>query len=201
MDLSGVDEAQQLGEGHEHDFETFVFVGRGEAGGETFGEVDLHPLGEEAGAGIVAGKLGPLSSAEASFFGELAFGSSEAIFAGVDFAGGDFIEELRGGVAVLALEDDERVTLTGVVDGEDDDGASVPDDVADDGAAVGLANVFLLDAEQRALVGGGAGDDGCGLTRTDGEVAFDDFDVGGRGRGILLRFLCGHAAFLQLSLR
>ena len=196
MDLSGVDEAEQLGKGHEHDFEALVFVGRGQAGSESFGEEDLHPLREEAGAGVVADELRPLSGAEAGLFGQLAFGGGEAIFVGIDFAGGDFVEELPGGVAVLAFEDDEGVTLACVVYGEDDDRASVPDDVADDGSAVGLADVLLLDAEERASVGGGAGDDGRGLAWAEGELAFDDLDVGGRGGRILLRFSGGHAGAL-----
>ena len=197
MDLAFVDEAQQLGEGHEHDFEALVLVRRSGAGSESFREEDLHPLGKEAGAGVVAGELRPVLCAEAGLFGELTPGGDEAVFAGVDFAGGNFVEELRGGVAVLALEDDERVFLLRVVDGEDDDGASVTDDVADDGATVGFADVFLLDAEERALVGSGAGDDGRGLAGADGELAFDDLDVGGGGGGIFLRFLSGHSRALS----
>ncbi len=73
------------------------------------GEVDLHPFAEEAGAGEVFGEEGPAFGAVAGLFDHLALGGGEGGFAGLDAAGGELDEELAGGVAVLALEDDVGV--------------------------------------------------------------------------------------------
>ena len=73
------------------------------------GEVDLHPFAEEAGAGEVFGEEGPAFGAVAGLFDHLALGGGEGGFAGLDAAGGEFEEELAGGVAVLADEDDVGV--------------------------------------------------------------------------------------------
>ena len=130
--------------------------GCGGAGGDVFGEVDLHPLAEEAGAGVVAGEEGPLAGAEAGLFDHLALGGGEGSLAGLDASGGEFEEVLAGGVAVLADEDDVGVAwleFAGGIDGEDDDGAVVVDDVAGDDGAVGLFHFVGGDVEDFALVG------------------------------------------------
>ena len=44
-------------------------------------------------------------------FEELALSAGEGIFAGIEAAGGDLVEILRSGVAILALEKDERIAL------------------------------------------------------------------------------------------
>ena len=113
------------------EFDLFVFFGLGEAFADVFCEEDLHVFGEEAGAGVVADEAGPFAGAEAGLFDKLALGGGEWGFAGLDAAGGEFEEELAGGVAVLALDEDGGVACgLGGVNGEDDDGAVVLNDVA-----------------------------------------------------------------------
>jgi hypothetical protein len=73
---------------------------------------------------------------------------------------------LSGGVAILALHDDERVALAfGIVDGEDDDRAVVADDVAGGLDSVGLDDVVAEDLEERALILKGGREDFGGLGR------------------------------------
>ena len=55
VDFTFIDQSHELAERKEHNFEALVFVEAGWAGCEVFGQEDLHPLGEEAGAGVVAG--------------------------------------------------------------------------------------------------------------------------------------------------
>ena len=43
-----------FGERHAEDFDLLVEFGGGDAGADVAGEVDLHPLAEEAGAGEVS---------------------------------------------------------------------------------------------------------------------------------------------------
>ncbi len=81
----------------------------GVAGDEAFGQEDLHGFTEEAGAGVVLDEGLPLFGAVAGFFFEFALGSGEGIFAGFELARGQFPEELIGGVAVLALDDDPGI--------------------------------------------------------------------------------------------
>ncbi len=136
------------------DFDVLVGFGSGGAFADVAGEVDLHPLAEEARAGEVFCEEGPAFGAVAGLFDHLAFGGGERSFAGFDAAGGEFDEDLAGGVSVLALEDD--VGIFGVlrfVDGEDDDGAVVADDVADVDVAAGLLDFVREDGEDFALVG------------------------------------------------
>ena len=81
-------------------------------------------------------------------------------FAGFDAAGGKFDEELAGGVAVLALEDDVGVGgIAGFVDGEDDDGTVVTNDVADVDVAAGLFDLVGEDGEDFTFVGEFGGDE------------------------------------------
>lgn len=117
------------------------------------GEVDLHPLAEEAGAGEVFGEKGPLFSAVASLFDHFALGGGEGGFAGFYAAGGEFEEELAGGVAILALEDDFGVGgIFGLVNGEDDDGTVVADDVAGIDTAAGFFYGIGEDGEDFAFI-------------------------------------------------
>lgn len=187
VDFSLVDETQEFGERDEHDFEALVLVEAGYAGRETFSEENLHPLGKETGTGVVAGELRPLFCAEAGLFGELSFGGGETVFVGVDFAGRDFVEELSCRVAILTLEDDERVSFLCIVDGENDHGASVTDDVAEDGSAFRLVDLFLVDTKERALIGGLAGDNGSGPAGADFQFSLDDVDGFGLLQGLLWR--------------
>ena len=160
VDFAGVDHLHDLGERHTDDFDLLVEFGGGEAGAEVAGEVDLHPLAEEAGAGEVAEEHGPLFGAVAGLFDELALGGGEGWFAGVAGAGWEFDEVLAGGVAILALEDDVGVgEVGGFVDGEHDDGAVVADDVLDVAVAVGLLERVGEDVEDAALEGELGGDE------------------------------------------
>jgi len=150
-----VDEAKDLGERGHVDLDFFVVFGSGFAQGEVFGEEDVHGFGEEAGAGEVLDVLGPLFGAVAGFFDELAFGGRDELFAGLDAAGGELEKELAGGVAILADEQDVGVFGVGFgVDGEDDDGAVVADDVAGGADAAGLGDIVCGDPEDAAFVDG-----------------------------------------------
>jgi hypothetical protein len=120
VDLVGGDEGEGLGEREAEDFDVLVGFGSGGAFANVAGEVDLHPLAEEAGTGKVFGEERPAFGAIAGLFDQLAFGGGESGFFGLDAAGGKLDEELAGGVAVLALEDDVGVAwFFGLVDGED----------------------------------------------------------------------------------
>ena len=67
---------------------------------------------------------------------------------------------MAGGVAVLALEDDLRVVgVLRFVDGEDDDGAVVADDVAGVDIAAGLFDLVGDDGEDLAFVSEFGGDE------------------------------------------
>jgi hypothetical protein len=157
---SVVDEPQDFGERDEVEVDAFVVFGLGVAEGEAFGEEDLHPLAEEAGAGEIADERGPLFGAVAGFFDELAFGGGETAFVAVDLAGGELPHILPGGVAILALHDDERVALApGIIDGEDDDRAIVSNDIAGGFDSVGLNDVVAEDFEERPLVLQNRGED------------------------------------------
>jgi len=98
---------------------------------------------------------GPFFGAVAGLFDELAFGGGDELFAGLDAAGGEFEEELVGGVTPLADEQDAGVGGVGLgVDGEDDNGAVVADDVAGGVDAAGLGDLVAGDPEDAALVNG-----------------------------------------------
>ena len=105
-------------------------------------------------------RSGPALGAEAGLLDQLALGGGEGGFVGLDAAGGQLEEELAGGVAVLALEDDVGVGgVLGLVDGEDDDRAVVADDVALVDEAAGLLDLVGVDGEDLALVGELGGDE------------------------------------------
>ena len=109
MDFVGGDEGEGLGEREAEDLDLLVGFRGGGAFADVAGQVDLHPFAEEAGAGEVFGQQGPAFGAVAGLFDHLALGGGEGGFVGFDAAGGKFDEELAGGVAVLALEDDVGV--------------------------------------------------------------------------------------------
>jgi hypothetical protein len=154
VDLVGGYESEGFGEGEAEDLDIFVGLGRGGAFAEIAGEVDLHPLAEKAGAGEVFREEGPAFGAVAGLFDHLAFGGGEGGFVGVDASGWELDEELAGGVAVLTDKDDLGVGgVPGLVDGEDDDGAVVADDVAGIDEAAGLFDLVGEDGEDFALVG------------------------------------------------
>ncbi len=149
------------------------------------GEEDLHGLGEEAGAGVVADEAGPAAGAEAGLFDELAFGGGERSFVGFDASGGELQQKLPGGVAVLALDEDGGVGgVDGGVDREDDDGAVVADDVAGAGDAAGFGDDVGGDGEDFSLEGDFGGEDfgygGFCFGRHEATVSFCVGGAGGR---------------------
>ena len=175
-----MDKAHDIGERGHEDVNFFVFFGCGLAEGEVFGEEDIHGFGDEAWGGEVGDVFGPAFGGVAGFFGELALGSGDKFFAGLDAAGRELEEELIGGVAVLADEEDAGIGGIGFcVHCEDDDGAVVADDVAGDVDVAGFLDGVVGDPEDRAAV------DLFGLE--DLGFAGEPF---GSSRGGLLRF-CG----------
>lgn len=160
VDLIGGCESECLGEFEAEDLDIFVGLGRGRAFADVAREVELHPFTEEARAGKVSGEESPALGTVTGLFDEFAFGGGEGRFAGFDTACGEFDEGLARGVAVLSLEDDVWIAgVGGFVDGEDDDGAVVADNVAGVDVAAGLLNLVGEDGEDFALIGESGGDD------------------------------------------
>jgi hypothetical protein len=192
VDFVGGYEREEFREGDTAYFDLLVIFRFGDAVADVACEVDLHPLTEEAGAGEVFGEEGPALGAVAGLFDHLALCGGEGGFAGFDAAGGEFEEELSGGVTVLALDDDVRVLrIFGLVDGEDDYGAAVTDDFADIAGAAWLNNCVREDGEGLSFEGelGGA-EAGCcfaglGWLRADFFTGFEaaevEAEVVGRG--------------------
>src|SRR5260370_1031671 len=121
-------------------------------------------------------------------------GVSERRLVGFEAAGWKLEEELAGGVAVLALKDNDGIGgvagLDGVVDGEDDYGAVVADDVADVAVAGGLDDGVGVDVEDFAFVGEFGGDEVGFFVFGGGDCrGGTGFDFSG---GLLGRFPGGH---------
>lgn len=154
VDLVGPDHLHGFGERDAKNLNLFVDFGCRGAFSNVAGEIDLHEFAEEAGTGVVLIEEFPLFCTEACLFDHLAFGCGKRSFAGFDAAGGEFKEELANGVAVLTLDDDVGVFgVLRLVDGEDDDGAGVVDDIALVDVAVRLLDGVGVDIEYEALVG------------------------------------------------
>ena len=159
VDFVGGDEAKGLGEREAEDLNVLVGFRRGSTFADVAGEVDLHPLAEETRAGEVFCEQRPAFGAVAGLFDQLALGSGEGGFFVVDAARGKLDEELAGGVAVLTLEDDVGVAgIFGLVDGEDNDGTVMANDVANVDVAAGLFHCVGEDGEDFTLVGEFGGD-------------------------------------------
>lgn len=183
VDLAFGDHLHGLGERDAKDFEVLVFLKFGFALADVLGEVDLHPLAEEAGAGKVFDEHGPAAGAVAGLFNEFAFGSGEGSFAGVAGAGGQLVEELASGVAVLALHDDVGVGgILRFVDGEHDDGAVVADDVSGVFVAARLDQSVGVDLEDFAVEGELGGEEP-GFAGGPGD-GFGGFGLGWGGLGL-----------------
>uniref|UniRef100_E6QM56 Uncharacterized protein n=1 Tax=mine drainage metagenome TaxID=410659 RepID=E6QM56_9ZZZZ len=166
-DLVIVDHVEQLGEPDEAEIDLFVFLGVSVASDKAFGEEDVHAFAEETGAWVVVDERTPLAGGVAGLFGEFAARAIERGFAGIKLASGQLPEELSSGVAILAFDDDPGVFLVfafavACIDGEDDDGAIVADDVAVRFATARLKDVVVVDAEERALIGNAGIKDSCG---------------------------------------
>jgi hypothetical protein len=159
VDLVGGDEDESFGEREAEDFDVLVWFGGCGALADVAGQVDLHPLAEETGAGEVFCQEGPTFGAVASFFDQLAFGSREGGFLGFDAARRKLDEELTGGVTVLTLEDDVGVVgVFGLIDGKDDNGTIMANDVADVDIAARFFHFVAEDGEDLSLVGEFGGD-------------------------------------------
>ena len=191
MELVGGDEIQAVGERGGEELDVLVFLWLRDAVFEVLREEDLHPLTEKAGAGEVLGEDGPAFGADAGLFDHLAFGGGERALVGLDAAGGKLEQELAGGVAVLADEDDGGVfgagaefAVPGIVDRQDDNRSVVADDVFLAGFGVaGLDEGVGVNGEDVALVG----EFGVEELGFAGVAAL----AGGRGRVALLRWLRG----------
>jgi hypothetical protein len=159
VDLVGSDEGQGLGEGKTEDLNVLVGLGSGGAFADVTGEVDLHPLTQETGAGKIFCQEGPTFGAVASLFDQLAPGCGEGSFLRFDATRGKFDEELAGGMTVLALEDNLGVVgVFGFVDGENDDRPIVTNDVADVDIAAWFFDFVAEDGEDPSFVGEFGGD-------------------------------------------
>jgi hypothetical protein len=197
VDFIDGDQSQSFGEWKAEDLDVLVGLGCGSAFADVAGEIDLHPLAEEAGACEVFGEESPTFGTETRLFDHLALCGGEGSFAGVDAAGGELEEELIGRVAKLADEDDVGVGgVLGFVDAEDDDGAAVADDVAGVDEATGLFDLVGEDGEDFTFVGEFGGDD---LWLREPRFGFDGGcgcgfgGLNGAGLGELLSF-GGHEA-------
>jgi hypothetical protein len=132
VNLVSSDKGERFGEGKAKDFDVLVSLRGSDTFADVAGEVDLHPFCEEAGAGEVLCQQRPAFGAVARLFDQLAFGGCEGRFVGFNAACRQFDEHAAGRMAVLTLKDDVGVIgISGLVDGEDHDGAIVADDVAD----------------------------------------------------------------------
>jgi hypothetical protein len=153
VDLVCCDERKGFGELEAEDLNVFVGFGGCCAFADTAGKVDLHPLAQEAGAGKIFRQERPVFGAVAGLFDQLTFGSSKRSFFRFDAAGGKFDQELAGGVAVLALEDDVGVgRVFRLVNGKDDDGTVVADDIAGVDVTAGLFDLVGEDREDFAFI-------------------------------------------------
>ena len=103
VDFVAGDEGEGFGEGKPEDFDALVWFGCGGAFADVSGQVDLHPLTEEAWAREVFGEKGPTFGAIASLFDEFPFGGSQRGFVGFAASGGEFDEGSAGCMTVLAF--------------------------------------------------------------------------------------------------
>ena len=103
----------------------------------------------------------PLAGGVAGFFEQLALGGCERRFAIVDASGGQLPHHRLRGVAILALEQDARLGFADrfrraidgqKVDGQNNDGAGMPYDIAAGTHAPRFFHFIRGDAEHRALV-------------------------------------------------
>jgi hypothetical protein len=149
--LIGFDHAEGLGEREELVADDFVVIGRIGTGGEVFGEIDLHPLSEEAGAGVITDEFLPAACAVAGLLRQLTASGGQRLFAGLDAAGGQLPEVASGGVAVLALQQNLGLAGARILDGEDDDRSVMADDVFYVRRAAGLGDDVGVDVEDFAV--------------------------------------------------
>ena len=162
VDLAGHRHLYGLRDGEEALGDVLVFFGLGFAFFQAAGEVDVHALVEEAGAGVEEEGFFPFFGSVAGFFEEFAFTADQRRFGAVEASGGEFPEVLAGGVAELADQEDSGLAGGGV-EGEDDYRAAVVDDVATAFMAVGVGDVFDGYGEELAFEDGALGEDAGGF--------------------------------------
>src|ERR1700722_5668892 len=81
MDFVGGDQSESFGERKPEDLDILVGLGPGDAFANVSGEINLHPLAQEAGACEVFGQQSPAFGAVARLFDHLAFGCGQGGFA------------------------------------------------------------------------------------------------------------------------
>lgn len=162
VNLVGGDESERLRERCADDLDVLVFLRVGGALLDVAGEIDLHGFAEEAGAGVVLCQRSPAFGAEAGLFDHLALGGGQGGFLRFDAPGGKLEEELSGGVAVLADEDEIGIFgIDGLVYCKNDDGAVVADDVAAMcRIGAGFDDFVGVNGEDIAFIGEPGGDQG-----------------------------------------
>ena len=122
VDFVGGDQSESFGERKPEDLDILVGLGPGDAFANVSGEINLHPLAQEAGACEVFGQQSPAFGAVARLFDHLAFGCGQGGFARFDASSGQLDKEPSSGVPILALEDDVRIFgIFGFIDGQHDD--------------------------------------------------------------------------------
>ncbi len=154
-----MDQPQNLGEWGHVQLDLLVVLWRGLSLRKHFGQQDGHCLREEAGAGIVVRMPGPAFGPVAGLLDQLALAGGNQLLAWLNTAGRQLQQELSGGVAILADQEDAGVLRVRFgIDGEDDYGAVVADDVAGGRYAAGLLYFVVRYPEDVALIDGFGGD-------------------------------------------
>lgn len=118
MDLAGLDEVPDLGEGDELGLEFFVVVPVGIVGFRAVLEEDeVGAVGEECGVGEAGADDFGVMAGEAGFFLEFAQGGVEGVFVGMDDTAWDFPGEGVCAEAVLLDEDEFVIGCDGEAEG------------------------------------------------------------------------------------
>lgn len=128
-----------------------VVFGFGLALAQAGRQIDSHGFGDKAGAGIELENPAPMIGAVTGFLDQFAFGSRQFGFAGIDAAGRQFPEIIASRVAILALEQ-YAGRSGGIIDGQNDDGAGVVNEIAADFDTSRLLNMVGSDPEDGAAI-------------------------------------------------
>lgn len=146
-------------------YDKFVALGLGFSGVEALGQIDSHGLVQEAGADEEMEDALPAVGGEAGFLDQFALGGGQFILAFIDSSGGEFPEEVVGGIAVLTGEEHSRLVVGGLgvllaslqqgtaFYGHDDHGPGMTNDVAAHGDAAGFFNLIGGDLKNRSPEG------------------------------------------------
>src|SRR5579862_9559688 len=134
MNVSGHDHAGCGAEGKELGLNDFVFFRLRDSRTEAGGKVNGHGLGDKAWACVEGQNALPARSGEAGFFEQFALRGREFVFprlvlAAIDSPGTEFPQILLGGMAILANQQNTRLSA-GLVDRHNDDGAGMANNIA-----------------------------------------------------------------------